>query len=84
MGAGGLSVAGQGLTAGFAVSGIGIMPVQAATGADLHLSLPVGCHPGSEDPGRLEGYEDDPGDDHDHSDQLSDSCYRYDIPEAYC
>ena len=79
-----LSIARQSLPAGFAVSGIGIMPIQAATGADQSSLFPIGGHPGSKDPGCLEGYEYDSGDDHDHSDQLSHSRNRHNISEAYC
>src|SRR5512137_606824 len=58
------------------------MPIQSATGAYGRLLLPLCCHPGSEDPGCLEGDEDDTGYDHGHCDQPSLLSDRDDISEA--
>lgn len=75
---------GKALTAGFAVSGIGIMLLQPAAGTERDPLRPIRCHPGPEDPGCLEGYEYDAGDDHGHCDQPSLCRGRDDIAEAHC
>lgn len=60
------------------------MLLQAATGTERHPLRSIRCHPGPEDPGCLEGYEYDAGDDHGHCDQPSLCRGRDDIAEAHC